>query len=100
MTPNTITADSLNLAARDHGIPAFDAAPCSFIPTKILLASVADVSDPAVARQLIELHRAGAIQLARVDLAGAVPESRRDLLARSAIRHMGAMFDALLVEVA
>ena len=94
----TITADSILTAARERGVPAFDAAPCSVIPTKILLASIADVSDPAIARQLLDLHLAGAIHLARVDMAGFVPEERRDLLARSAIRHMGAMFDVIAVE--
>jgi hypothetical protein len=97
MTNPNITAESLLRAAHERGIPAFDAPPCPFLPTKILLASIADVADPEVQSRLLALHRTGAITLARIDLAAAVPADRRDLLERSAIRHLGAQFDAMAI---
>lgn len=94
----TITAESLFAAATACGVPAFDAAPHPLIPRKVLLASIVDVSDPSVRSRLLALHRDGAIRLARVDLVGAVPEDRRGLLAASAIRDHGSLFDVILVD--
>ena len=95
-----LTAAGLFSAARTRGIPAFAGDPTAggVVPAKILLASVCDPTDLTVRKQLLDLHRAGEIQLARVDMVGAVPDDRRELLARSAVHHLGAQFDAISVD--
>lgn len=73
--PQPLTPAGLLALARTQGLSALGVEPRPNSPHKILLASLGlDVADPCVQSELIELNRAGAIELTRVHNYGLVDE--------------------------